>query len=528
MHAFTSLVGTLASAVIPVDDYTVKSLCGQAITQGLNAGIEKSPSLEPYVSWVFGKGRNEVTVKQGTPMYEKFEQYIVHTYLSEFRTCDLVAKRGAISFSLQGKFLPMDDSFAGHAIRIETCSETETATATTTTVLRITSSTATMEQLRDYVHGICDFDNNATNVLKIYKAIVHPSPGADPKDKRPGRAEWEEIDCKSNKTIANTIVSDAVKRDLLDDVEWFVSEEGETWHNQKGIPYKRGFALHGPPGTGKTSIIKAIANRYSMAVFVIDLAVIEDVNQLSSLISRSTYMSNNKPHVLALEDIDRTKLFDRRNSPVGMSSFLNIIDGVVETYGRILIMTANDIGDLQREEALMRPGRVDKTVFMGNFGSTEVIKTLEAFYGPDDDGLREGREFAEVKPASLIKVIQEHLDDERAAVLGLAREEEAQEEAAVMDGLQKKSNVVSDLQRGVRGVRMQIKRLERKKVLSEKFLAVADEKIVRQNERLLVQINRVVVARECLKAAQKKEKRKAPPPFTTATVHHPRRSKRRC
>lgn len=525
MQAFTSLLGTLASAVIPVDDYTIKSLCGQAITQGLNASIDNSSRLEPYVSWLTGRGCNEVLVKQGTPMYEKIEQYIVRTHLSKFRTCELVAKRGAISFSLHGRFLPMEDSFGGCAIRIETVQEATNGKSDepTTVTLRIASRDATMQQLKDYVNGICDFDNTASNVLKVYKAIVSPT---SDKKRHPGLAKWEEIDCKTNKTIANTIVSDSVRRDLLEDVSWFLSEEGERWHNEKGIPYKRGFALHGPPGTGKTSIIKAIANRYSMEVFVIDLAILEDANQLSCLVSQATYMANNKPHVLALEDIDRTKIFDRWNSPVGMSSFLNIIDGVVETYGRILIMTANDIRELQGEKALMRPGRIDKTVHMGNFGTSEVQKTLEGFYGPDDAGLRDGREFEEVTPADLIKVIQEHLDDEEAAVAALSKEPGVRAEAAIVDGLQKKSNAVCNLQRSVMDARAGIKGLEKKKASSQKFLDVADEKILRGNEKLREQIVKVVAAKERLMAAQKREKRKAPPPCVPAKSGG-RRSRRR-
>ena len=525
MQALTSILGTLASAAIPVEDYTVKSLCGQVITQGLNASINNSSRLEPYVSWFTGRC-NEVLVKQGTPMYEKIEQYIVRTHLSKFRTCELVAKRGAISFSLHGRFLPMDDSFDGCAIRIETVQEATNVGDEPTVTLCIASRDATMQQLKDYVNGICDFDNSASNVLKVYKAIVTPTPTPDSSDKKrhPGRAEWEEIDCKTNKTIANTIVSDSVRRDLLEDVSWFLSEEGERWHNEKGIPYKRGFALHGPPGTGKTSIIKAIANRYSMAVFVIDLAILEDANQLSCLVSQATYMANNKPHVLALEDIDRTKIFDRWNSPVGMSSFLNIIDGVVETYGRILIMTANDIGEMQREGALMRPGRIDKIVHMGNFGTPEVLKMLEGFYGPDDAGLRDGREFDDVTPADLIKVIQEHLDDEEAAVDALVKESGVRGEAVIVDGLQKKSNAVCSLRRGIMDARKRIKRLEKDKANSQKFLDVADEKIRRGNEKLQGEIVRLVAARERLMAAQKREKRKAPPPNVLA---QPRRMSRR-
>jgi chaperone BCS1 len=46
-----------------------------------------------------------------------------------------------------------------------------------------------------------------------------------------------------------------IKNDVLD----FLSPKTTQWYVDKGIPYRRGYLLHGPPGCGKTSFIQALA-----------------------------------------------------------------------------------------------------------------------------------------------------------------------------------------------------------------------------------------------------------------------------
>ena len=47
---------------------------------------------------------------------------------------------------------------------------------------------------------------------------------------------------------------------LLDDIKKFISPESEELYERLGVPYKRNYLLHDPPGTGKTSIIRSIAS----------------------------------------------------------------------------------------------------------------------------------------------------------------------------------------------------------------------------------------------------------------------------
>ena len=62
---------------------------------------------------------------------------------------------------------------------------------------------------------------------------------------------------------------------------------------------------------------------------------------------------------------------------ITLSYILNIIDGIRETPGRILIITSNDYNSL--DPALIRPGRIDITLEMKN-ASIDIIKEMYAHY----------------------------------------------------------------------------------------------------------------------------------------------------
>ncbi|KAI6709035.1 AAA family ATPase [Diplocarpon mali] len=132
-----------------------------------------------------------------------------------------------------------------------------------------------------------------------------------------------------------------------------------------------------PPGTGKSSLSSSIAGHFGLNIYILSLSTINEAN-LKSLFDKLPSRC-----VILLEDIDAvssnrdTEVEDSRQittgSPsqmsksvggkVSLSYLLNVIDGVGSQEGRILIMTTNHITRLN--EALIRPGRVDKKVELG-------------------------------------------------------------------------------------------------------------------------------------------------------------------
>ena len=67
-----------------------------------------------------------------------------------------------------------------------------------------------------------------------------------------------------------------------------------------GIPYRRGFLLHGPPGSGKTSFIQALAGKLSYNICVLNLS------QRGLMDDKLNHLLMNAPErsFILLEDID--------------------------------------------------------------------------------------------------------------------------------------------------------------------------------------------------------------------------------
>ena len=66
------------------------------------------------------------------------------------------------------------------------------------------------------------------------------------------------------------MVLDAGVTKLLDDVSRFSSSA--QWYASHGIPFRRGYLLHGPPGCGKTSLVRALAGELRREMFLMSLA----------------------------------------------------------------------------------------------------------------------------------------------------------------------------------------------------------------------------------------------------------------
>jgi len=141
---------------------------------------------------------------------------------------------------------------------------------------------------------------------------------------------------------------------------------------ERGIPWRFGALLLGPPGTGKSSFIRAIAQELDVPVHRYDLASMSNQN-LHDTWEKSKGQS---PCVVLLEDFDRVfhgdKNMCREQGGLTLDSLLNCIGGVEPADGILLFITANDASKIDAAMGIpdangdsTRPGRIERVVTFG-------------------------------------------------------------------------------------------------------------------------------------------------------------------
>jgi SpoVK/Ycf46/Vps4 family AAA+-type ATPase len=197
------------------------------------------------------------------------------------------------------------------------------------------------------------------------------------------------------RNASSLILDGDVMETLLDDARTFFTSSDAYLKQQQ--PYRRGWLLHGPPGTGKSTTAMVVATELDLPVYVLQLGNSEmDDSSLNSLLTTAPV-----PALILLEDIDAACGASKsRFQPVSSSSengpltladlfktskltlagLLNALDGVGAHQGHIVIMTTNDLAAL--DPALIREGRCDVHAKL-SFASADQIRRLFLAQFPD-------------------------------------------------------------------------------------------------------------------------------------------------
>jgi chaperone BCS1 len=171
--------------------------------------------------------------------------------------------------------------------------------------------------------------------------------------------DWNE-EAISPRPLKSVYHPDGLIRDLIGDVQTYL--DSKMIYMDLGIPYRRGYLLAGPPGTGKSTLILAVASHFKLPIYSVPLRGTELTGErLSQLLSNCR-----KPSLIALEDVDCLKVATSRrsksNEGLTMADLLNVIDGIGASEDRVLFMTANCPETL--DAALTRAGRVDRKFYI--------------------------------------------------------------------------------------------------------------------------------------------------------------------
>jgi hypothetical protein len=236
----------------------------------------------------------------------------------------------------------------------------------------------------------------------------------------------EKIPWKSNCNFNNRFFTN--KDNIIRTIDNFINNE--KLYNIRGIPHTLGFLLWGEPGCGKTGFIKALMNKTGKHGISIKLNNKFDLSKLRNILFNEEINDdiciplNNR--IIIFEDIDcmgdiiksrfqsdikcdessndsdkdessKSKILDntilkllketKTNEELlnnNLSYLLNILDGLEEYPGRIIIMTSNQPSKL--DKALIRPGRIDHIIEF-SYATLDDIKNIIKFFWDCDKKL---------------------------------------------------------------------------------------------------------------------------------------------
>jgi hypothetical protein len=314
--------------------------------------------------------------------------------------------------------------------------------------IEIYSYKLSLIQLKNYIEKITTEYLSSIKDTRLNKQFVYYLDKVDASENDSKYSYWREDLFESSRNF-NNIYFDG-KQNIINKLDFFL--QNKKWYDEKGIPYTIGIGLHGPPGTGKTSLIKAIANYTHRHIVVITPKLIKSKNQLEKFFFEDTYNQNNEKgaisfnnKIIVFEDIDcigdivldrnyqlkeRTtmklkekdkekdikdvleSLCDKKEitDTITLDDILNLWDGIRETPGRIIIITSNNYEKL--DSALTRPGRIDVTHKLDNASHTTISEIYTHLFNTSisEEKLKQIKEYF-YSPAELINIYVSHKNE---------------------------------------------------------------------------------------------------------------------
>ncbi|XP_066359626.1 uncharacterized protein [Miscanthus floridulus] len=249
-------------------------------------------------------------------------------------------------------------------------------------------------------------DEYLPHVRRQGRDIISGKRGKKLYSNRRSSDSWSHIDFEHPTTFDTLAMHPNKKHKIMEDLDNF--RRNKDYYRSIGKPWKRGYLLFGPPGTGKSTMIAAMANYLNYDIYDMELTSVSKNSDLHSLLvvipgksiivfedidccfDDVTSQRSNQEGRSTLsrycdddddddDDKDKSKSKSKSKSKVTLSGLLNFIDGIwsAQTGERIIVFTTNFPEKL--DQALIRSGRMDMHIEM-SYCCFEAFQTLAMNY----------------------------------------------------------------------------------------------------------------------------------------------------
>jgi hypothetical protein len=223
---------------------------------------------------------------------------------------------------------------------------------------------------------------------------------------------WSSSHRVTERKLDTIVLNAGIKEELVQAIEWFL--HNREWYLDRGFPYRMTLLLEGPPGTGKSSLLRALTGHFKRNLCPINLSSCTDIS-LPELLRTAPMDSfilmedfDDCPAVLAPEfresKSDDGLLATVMASRLSRSVFLQAMDGVDVIDGQVVILTTNHIEKI--DEAVKRDERVNHRFHLGLLQNEAIHRYIETVFPNTCE--HKAFIYAPVSGASLQKAYRKH------------------------------------------------------------------------------------------------------------------------